>query len=69
MGERLVPNDPTYFSLADLKQIKNLTSIAHALATVDGEPVSYKHVERAAESSEKLLEKFDHDSRVGQMYT
>ncbi|KAJ5181212.1 hypothetical protein N7491_000767 [Penicillium cf. griseofulvum] len=46
------------------REIKNLTSIAHALATVDGEPVSYKHLERAAESSEKLLEKFGQDSRV-----
>jgi hypothetical protein len=68
MGERLVSNGPTYCSLADLQQIKNLTSIAHALVTVDGEPVRYKHLGRAAESSEKLLEKFGQDSRVEGMY-
>ncbi|KZF22636.1 hypothetical protein L228DRAFT_131240 [Xylona heveae TC161] len=50
------------------REIKHLTSIAHALATVDGEPVSYKHLEKAAESSEKLLEKFGQESRIDGMY-
>lgn len=33
-------------------------------ATVDGEPVGNKHLERAAEPSEKLSEKFGRGSRV-----
>ncbi|CAP81284.1 hypothetical protein PCH_Pc18g00090 [Penicillium rubens Wisconsin 54-1255] len=44
--------------------IQSLNCIAHALALVDGEPVSYRPLERAAKSSEKFLGKFSEDSRV-----
>ncbi|KAJ5115522.1 hypothetical protein NUU61_001281 [Penicillium alfredii] len=50
------------------REIKNLTSIAHALATVEEQPVSYKYLEMAAESNEKLSEKFGQESRVESMY-
>lgn len=50
---------------ADCHQIKSLASIAHALAKVGEEPVSYKYLEMAAESNEKLSEKFVQESRVG----
>ncbi|KAJ5091678.1 ATPase AAA-type [Penicillium alfredii] len=50
------------------REIKNLTSIAHALATVGEELVSYKYLEIAAESNEKLSEKFSQESRVESMY-
>lgn len=68
MGERLVPDGATYCSPANYHQIKNLTSIAHALATVDGEQLGYKHLEMAAESSKRLSEKFGQESRVESMY-
>ncbi|KAI9035001.1 uncharacterized protein KD926_004828 [Aspergillus affinis] len=44
--------------------IKNLIAIAHALATVDGERVGYKHLELAAGSSESLQEKFVQENRI-----
>ena len=68
MGERLVYYNASQCLPANLYQIKNLTSIAHALATVDEQPVSYKYLEMAAESNEKLSEKFDQESRVESMY-
>lgn len=68
MGERSVLDDVGQCLPADRHQIKNLTSIAHALATVSEEPVKYKYLEMAAESNEKLLEKFGQQSRVESMY-
>jgi hypothetical protein len=53
---------------ADHNQIKNLTSIAHALATVGEEPVSYKYLEMAAESKEEFSKEFGEESRVESMY-
>jgi hypothetical protein len=53
---------------ADHNQIKNLTSIAHALATVGEEPVSYKYLEMAAESKEEFSKEFGEKSRVESMY-
>ena len=52
---------------ADHNQIKNLTSIVHALATVGEEPVSYKYLEMAAESKE-FSKEFSEESRVESMY-
>ncbi|RHZ44626.1 uncharacterized protein CDV56_101773 [Aspergillus thermomutatus] len=43
------------------REIKNLTSIAHALATVDRKQMSYEHLELAAKSTEKFETEFiDH---------
>lgn len=53
---------------ADHNQIKILTSIAHALATVGEEPVSYKYLEVAAESKEEFSMEFSEDNRVESMY-
>ncbi|KAJ5161042.1 hypothetical protein N7492_006434 [Penicillium capsulatum] len=50
------------------REIKNLLSIGHALATVKKQQVSYKHLEMAAESNEKLSEKFGQESGVESMY-
>ena len=68
MGERLVHHSASQCSPANRHQIKNLLSIAHALATVDEEPVTYKYLEMAAESNESLSEKFGQESRVESMY-
>lgn len=68
MDERLVHNSASQCSPANRHQIKNLTSIAHALATVEEQPVSYKYLEMAAESNEKLSENFGQESRVESMY-
>ena len=68
MGERLVHHIDSQCSPANRHQIKNLLSIGHALATVKKQQVSYKHLEMAAESNEKLSEKFGQESRVESMY-
>lgn len=40
----------------DMNKIKNLTSIVHALSTVDGKRVCYEHLEIAAKSNKKYGE-------------
>ncbi|KAJ5537503.1 hypothetical protein N7494_006982 [Penicillium frequentans] len=47
------------------RDIKNITSIAHALASDDGQQVDYSYLEMAAEANEKFLEEFGH---AGGMY-
>ena len=49
-------------------QIKNLLSIGYTLATVKKQQVIYKYLEMAAESNEKLSEKFGQGSGVESMY-
>lgn len=58
MDEMLVSSDASYYLPADHYQIKNLISIAHALATVEEEPVTYRGLEIAAKSNERLSEEF-----------
>ncbi|KAJ6112321.1 hypothetical protein N7523_008382 [Penicillium sp. IBT 18751x] len=50
------------------RDIKNLVSIAHALATVEEEPVTYKYLEIAAESNERFSEEFSRARCVESMY-
>ncbi|KKZ65599.1 hypothetical protein EMCG_08563 [[Emmonsia] crescens] len=51
------------------RDIKNLTSIAHALATVEETHVAYKHLELAAKSNDKFLEEFNNYGRTEGLYT
>ncbi|KAJ6046919.1 hypothetical protein N7444_008173 [Penicillium canescens] len=50
------------------RDIKNLISIAHALATVEEEPVTYRCLEIAAESNERLSEEFRRAQCVENMF-
>ncbi|EDN04841.1 predicted protein [Histoplasma mississippiense (nom. inval.)] len=50
------------------RDIKNLMSIAHALATVDCTRVSYVHIERASKSNEDYSREFDR-VKINGMYT
>ncbi|KAJ5291520.1 hypothetical protein N7478_000771 [Penicillium angulare] len=43
------------------RDIKNLTSTAHALASDAGQQVSYDHLQTAAEANEKFLKEFGHN--------
>ena len=49
------------FHLLD-NQIKNLTAVAHALATVDKTQVSFRYLELAAKSNDKFVEEFNNSS-------
>ncbi|KAF7137091.1 hypothetical protein CNMCM5793_007104 [Aspergillus hiratsukae] len=49
-------------------QIKNLTSVAHALATFDGRRMSYEHLEMAAKSNEKFADEFGESEHLKKMY-
>jgi hypothetical protein len=49
-------------------QIKNLTSIAHALATFGGRRMSYEHLEMAAKSNEKSVDEFSKSEHLKSMY-
>ncbi|KAI1932539.1 hypothetical protein LOZ66_006834 [Ophidiomyces ophidiicola] len=51
------------------RDIKNLTSVAHALATVEGIQVTSKHLEMAAKSNGKFVEEFNNSSRIEGLYT
>ncbi|KAI2706541.1 hypothetical protein CBS147372_452 [Penicillium roqueforti] len=64
------PNELQFLDNLSLngREIKNLTSIAHALATVGEEPVSYKYLEMAAELSEEFSKEFSEESHVESMY-
>lgn len=42
MNERLIYHSASQYPPANRRQIKNLTFIAHALANVKEQPVSYK---------------------------
>lgn len=53
---------------ADHNQIKTLTSIMHALATVGEVPVSLKYLEMAAKSEEEFARGFSEESRLESMY-
>ncbi|OJD15317.1 hypothetical protein ACJ73_08988 [Blastomyces percursus] len=50
------------------REIKNLMSIAHALATVDRTRVSYTYIERASTSNEDYSREFDR-VKINGMYT
>ncbi|EDN03897.1 predicted protein [Histoplasma mississippiense (nom. inval.)] len=50
------------------RDIKNLAMIAHALATVDEDRVSYGHLERAAASNEEFIRAFNRTERLETMY-
>ncbi|KAF7166684.1 hypothetical protein CNMCM6106_002400 [Aspergillus hiratsukae] len=49
-------------------QIKNLTSVAHALATFDGRRMSYEHLEMAAKLNEKFADEFGESEHLKNMY-
>ncbi|KAL2367539.1 hypothetical protein RJZ57_008103 [Blastomyces gilchristii] len=49
--------------------IKNLMSVAHALATVKETQVAYKHLELAAKSNEKFVDEFNNYGRAEGLYT
>ncbi|OJD13523.1 hypothetical protein AJ78_06031 [Emergomyces pasteurianus Ep9510] len=51
------------------RDIKNLTSVAHALATVEETQVAYKHLELAAKSNEKFVDEFNNYGRSEGLYT
>ncbi|KAL4929391.1 ATP-binding protein [Aspergillus undulatus] len=51
------------------RQIKNLTAIAHALATNDGKRLSYEHLEMAAKSNEKFMNEFGKPEHLESMYS
>ncbi|KAJ5655018.1 ATPaseAAA-typecore [Penicillium lividum] len=46
------------------RDIKNITSIAHALASDDGHQVDYSYLQMAAEANEKFLAEFGHVERM-----
>ncbi|RAQ43815.1 hypothetical protein AFGD_012609 [Aspergillus flavus] len=51
------------------REIKNLTSIAHSLATCQATRVGYGHLELAAKSQEKFIEQFGRPASLEGMYT
>ncbi|KAK2752220.1 hypothetical protein FQN54_008152 [Arachnomyces sp. PD_36] len=51
------------------RDIKNLTSIAHALATFDKTQMTYQHLEKAAKSNDKFVEEFNDYGRMEGLYT
>ncbi|KAJ6134492.1 hypothetical protein N7523_000814 [Penicillium sp. IBT 18751x] len=50
------------------REIKNIAAIAHALAEADGNQVSYKFLELAAESNKKFSKEFSRQGMVDGMY-
>ncbi|KKZ66021.1 hypothetical protein EMCG_08220 [[Emmonsia] crescens] len=50
------------------REIKTLVIIAHALATVSGDRVSYTHLEQAATSDEEFARAFNRTGRLETMY-
>ncbi|OJD21369.1 hypothetical protein ACJ73_07293 [Blastomyces percursus] len=50
------------------RDIKNLAMIAHALATVGQDRVSYTHLEQAAASNEEFARAFNRTERIETMY-
>ncbi|THC87944.1 hypothetical protein EYZ11_012610 [Aspergillus tanneri] len=79
LSKAYTPKGSSIFEVDDLKrldsislngrEIKNLVSIAHSLATVDDECMSYKHVETAAKSNEKFMNDFSKSEHLESMYT
>ncbi|KAL4950835.1 P-loop containing nucleoside triphosphate hydrolase protein [Aspergillus filifer] len=51
------------------REIKNLTAIAHALATSDGKQLSYEHLEMAAKSNEKFTNEFGKPEHLESIYS
>jgi hypothetical protein len=51
-----------------MNQIRNLISIAHALATFEGKQLSYEHLKIAAESNEKFKNEFGKPEYLQSMY-
>lgn len=49
-------------------QIKNLTSIAHALASDDGHQVDFSYLQMAAEANEKFLKEFSQHRHIEGIY-
>ncbi|KAL2867638.1 uncharacterized protein BJX67DRAFT_352744 [Aspergillus lucknowensis] len=49
--------------------LQTLTSIAHALAMVDGERMSNKQLEMPAQSNKKFVEEFGKPEHIKSMYT
>ncbi|PGH17055.1 hypothetical protein AJ79_01439 [Helicocarpus griseus UAMH5409] len=50
------------------RDIKNLVMIAHALATVHGDHVSYAHLEQAVDSNDEFAGAFNSNKRLDTMY-
>ncbi|CRL27367.1 unnamed protein product [Penicillium camemberti] len=50
------------------REIKNIATIAYALAEADASQVSYKYLELAAESNKKFSKEFGRERPVDRMY-
>lgn len=66
MGSR-APLLYTSYLLTAIK-IKNIATIAYALAEADASQVSYKYLELAAESNKKFSKEFGRERPVDRMY-
>ncbi|KAI1905948.1 hypothetical protein LOZ65_006904, partial [Ophidiomyces ophidiicola] len=51
------------------RDIRNLTSVAHAIATVEGSRVTYKYLEMAAKTNDKFIDQFNSYGRMASLYT
>ncbi|PYH96194.1 hypothetical protein BO71DRAFT_321448, partial [Aspergillus ellipticus CBS 707.79] len=51
------------------RDIENLTSVAHALATVDKTQMTFQHLEKAARSKDKFIKELGNYDRMEGLYT
>lgn len=51
------------------REIKNLTTIAQALASVENAQVTFKHLAKATRANDKFLEEFNNSGRLNGLYT